>query len=400
MTMSAVSPRRAAAAALAALPVIVACASGSTALPAPTPVATTTLLARLGVDTVAVEQFTRTATHMEGTLVTRFPATRVTRYAVDLGANGAPTRANVTLRDGAGAPIPGGLQSLSVRYGRDSAVFVGHRSASDTTRAFAVRGPVQPSIPSSYGLWELELARMSLLGRDSVEFALVPLDLDVQGTTPQAVRVISRDSVRIIANGGPFYVRHDGRGGIVAADGMRTGTKVLVTRVDSLDLAALARAWVQREQAGAFAGPASTRDTVEATVGTARLWIDYGRPALRGRDVWVNGVLGDTLWRTGANAATQLRSNVDLVVGGATVPAGTYTLWTAATPNGYRLVINRQAGNDYDASRDLVRVPLRESSVPAPVERFTIGVEPQSAGGALLTLTWGTKQLSVPVAPK
>jgi hypothetical protein len=92
-----------------------------------------------------------------------------------------PTRANLTLRDGAGAPIPGGLQSLSVRYGRDSAVFVGHRSASDTTQSFAVRGPVQPSIPSSYGLWELELARMSLLGRDSVEFALVPLDLDVQG---------------------------------------------------------------------------------------------------------------------------------------------------------------------------------------------------------------------------
>ena len=94
--------------------------------------------------------------------------------------------------------------------------------------------------------------------------------------------------------------------------------------------------------------------------------------------MWVNGVLGDTLWRTGANAATQLRSDVDLVVGGATVPAGTYTLWTAATPSGYRLVINRQAGNDYDASRDLVRVPLQESSVQAPVERFTIGVEPQS----------------------
>jgi hypothetical protein len=277
---------------------------------------------------------------------------------------------------------------------------VGHRSASDTTQSFAVRGPVQPSIPSSYGLWELELARMSLLGRDSVEFALVPLDLDVQGVTPQAVRVIGRDSVRIIANGGPFYVRHDGRGGIVAADGMRTGTKVLVSRVDSLDLAALARAWTEREKAGAFAGPASTRDTVEATVGAARVWIDYGRPALRGRDVWVNGVLGDTLWRTGANAATQLRTNVDLVVGGATVPAGTYTLWTAANPGAYRLVINRQLGNDYDPSRDLVRVPLQESSVQTPVERFTIGVDPQSAGGALLTLTWGTKRLSVPVAPK
>jgi hypothetical protein len=399
MTMSAATSRRVAAVALAALPLVVACASGSTAIPAPAPVATTTLLTRLGVDTVAVEQFTRTATHMEGTLVTRFPTTRVTRYSVDLGPNTAPIRANLTLRDGAGTTIAGGLQSLSVRFERDSVTFIGHRSTNDTTKTLAVRGPLQPSIQSAYGLWELAFARMSRLGRDSVEFAAVPISLDAGEATPQAVRVLGRDSVRIISNGGPFLVRHDGRGGIVAADGMRTGSKVVVARVDSLDLESLAREWAQREQSGA-AGPASTRDTVEATVGSAHLWIDYGRPSLRGRDVWVNGVLGDTLWRTGANAATQLRSDVDLVVGGATVPAGTYTLWTAAAPSGYRLVINRQPGNIYDAKRDLVRVPLRESSVATPVERFTIGVEPESAGGALLTLTWGAKRLSVPVAPK
>ena len=397
--MPAAPVRRAAAAALAALPFVVAC-SPRTAIPAPAPVATTTLLARLGVDTVAVEQFTRTATHMEGTLLTRFPAARLTRYSVDLGPSGAPTRADLTLRDGAGAALPGGLQSLSVRFGRDSVVFVGHRSTSDTTQAFAARGPLLPSIGSSYGLWELARARMSLLGRDSLEFAAVPLTLDTRAANPQAVRVLGRDSVRVIANGGPFYVRHDGRGGIVAADGMRTGTKVLVARVDSLDIEALARAWSQRDRSGTAAGPASTRDTVQATIGNGRLWIDYGRPALRGRDVWVDGVLGDTLWRTGANAATQLRTDVDLVIGGAAVPAGTYTLWTAATPPAYRLVINRQTGNTYDAKSDLVRVPLRESVVSAPVERFTIDVEPQSAGSALLNLTWGTKRLSVPVAPK
>jgi hypothetical protein len=400
MTMPAAPLRRDAAAAFAALSLVVACSPGSTAIPAPAPVATTTLVSRLGVDTVAVEQFTRTATHMEGTLLTRFPAARLTRYSVDLGPAGAPTRANLTLRDGAGAALPGGLQSLSVRFGRDSVTFVGHRSTSDTTQAFAVRGPLLPAIGSSYGLWELALARMSLLGRDSIEFASVPLTLDTRAANPQAVRVLGRDSVRIIANGGPFYVRHDGRGGIVAADGMRTGTKVLVARVDSLDVEALARAWSQRDRSSTAAGPASTRDTVQAAVGTGRLWIDYGRPALRGRDVWVDGVLGDTLWRTGANAATQLRTDVDLVIGGAAVPAGTYTLWTAATPGAYRLVINRQPGNVYDAKSDLVRVPLRESAVTAPVERFTIDVEPQSGGSALLNLTWGTKRLSVPVAPK
>jgi hypothetical protein len=117
--------------------------------------------------------------------------------------------------------------------------------------------------------------------------------------------------------------------------------------------------------------------------------------------VWASGVLGDTLWRTGANAATQFRTDVDVVLGGKPVPAGTYTLWTATT-GGYQLVVNKQVGQwgtVYDRNQDLVRIPLQETSVATPAERFTIAVEPQSPG-ALLELTWGTKRLSVPVAPK
>jgi hypothetical protein len=66
-------------------------------------------------------------------------------------------------------------------------------------------------------------------------------------------------------------------------------------------------------------------------------------------------------------------------------------------------VINKQFGQwgtVYDRTRDLVRVPLRETSVAAPVERFTIAVQPQGAQSAQLALTWGTKQLSVSLAPR
>ena len=147
-------------------------------------------------------------------------------------------------------------------------------------------------------------------------------------------------------------------------------------------------------------GRVSTRDTVHATIGKAHVWVDYGRPALRGRNVWVNGVLGDTIWRTGANAATQLRTDADLSIGGATVPAGIYSLWTRTTPsNGYELIVNRQAGQwgtEYHPERDLARIPLRETTLSAPVERFTMAFDPEGA----LVLTWGTKQLSVPVSAR
>jgi DUF2911 family protein len=401
--MFAARPRRAAAVALAVLPLLAGC-SHATSLPSTAPiVASTTLLARLGADTVAIEQYTRSATHMEGVLVSRMPSTRVSRYSVDLGPNGAPTRADFSVRKGDGTPLPSELQSLSVRYAHDSVYLVGHRSAGDTTRSIAAHGELLPYTTNSYGLYELAFARLLASGRDSIQFSLVPLNLQVRTLTPLAVKLIGKDSARIDFFGYPAYARHDGRGGIQLIDGAQTTIKVRVERVAGADVMALGRMWAIADDANSPMGQASTRDTVSATIGRAHLWIDYGRPALRGRDVWTNGVLGDSLWRTGANAATQFRSDVDVVIGGAAVPAGTYTLWTAVTPTGYQLVVNRQFGQwgtVYDSKRDLVRVPLRESSVAPPVERFTIALAPQAGAGGLLTFTWGAKQLSVPVAAK
>jgi hypothetical protein len=385
---------------VAALP-IAGCSRASSAVATPEP-ATTTLLVRLGADTIAIEQYARSATHMEGTVLGRMPSTHLASYSVELGAGGAPVSANLTVRSADGAPMAGGLQSLSARFGRDTVLLVGHRSTGDTAVAIGVRGAAIPAIDGSYALYELAFARLGAAGRDSMAFAAVPLTLAAQ-PIPISVRVLGPDSVRIRFFGMPFYATHDARGALVTLDGSRTTLKVRVERVPSFDLRPIAQEWAARDRVNGAPGIPSPRDTVRADVGGAHVWIDYVRPSLRGRDVWQHGVLGDTLWRTGANAATQLHADADLLVGGATVPAGTYTLWTATSGGSYRLVVNRQFGQwgtIYDVTRDLVRVPLRESTVSSPAERFTIDVAPQGAGSAVLELTWGTKRLSVPIAAK
>jgi prepilin-type processing-associated H-X9-DG protein len=318
---------------------------------------------------------------------------------VDLGANSAPARAEYSLRRGDGTTITGQMQSLSVRFAGDSVIFVGHRSNGDTTRAATAAGEVLPYLNGSYGLFELALARLMASRRDSASFAIVPLSWGARGTLPLPVKLIGRDSARIAWFGFPLYVRHDGRGNILWADGSQTTIKVRVDRAAAMQLDTLAQEWSARDLSLGVAGPPSTRDTARATIGNAHVWVDYGRPALRGRDVWVNGVLGDTIWRTGANAATQLRTDADLTIGGATVPAGIYSLWTHATPRGYELIVNKQAGQwgtEYHADRDLVRVPLRETTAASMAERFTIALDPPGT----LSLTWGTKQLSVPIGAR
>jgi hypothetical protein len=385
---------------LTLLPFAACAPAASTPAPAPAPAAATTLLVRLGSDTVGMEQYTRTASRMEGVLVNRSPFTTISRYTVDLDPSSAPTNVEYTLRRGDGTAVQGAFQSLSMRYVGDSIHLVGHRTSGDTARVNVARGELQPFLNGSYGLFELALARLMATGRDSATFALVPMSFAVRNTNPLPMKRYAGDSVWINWFGNPVYARHDGRGNLLGLDGRASTVKVRVDRVANTDLEALARGWSMRDQTAGPAGPASTRDTVKAAIGKANLWIDYGRPALRGRDVWVNGVLGDSIWRTGANAATQLHSDADLLIGGQLVPAGTYTLWTQANRDGYHLIVNRQFGQwgtEYRPERDLIRVPLRETTSPSSTERFTIGIDPQGTGAGVLTLAWGNKMLTAPV---
>jgi hypothetical protein len=394
---------RAGVAAPIALVLLAACSAAVPAPATPIPDASTTLLVRLGADTIAMEQYTRTPSRMEGVLVQRSPFTTIARYSVDIASSGAPTRAEYSLRRGDGTQITGNMQSLSVRYGADSVTMVGHRGNGDTMRVAPAHGLLLPYVNGSYGLYELAIARLRSLGRDSADFAIVPLNFNVRGTSALPMKITGPTSVRITWFGYPLLLEHDGHANITVVDGSRTTVKVRGERVAGVDLDTIARQWTARDQTAGALGNVSTRDTARATIGNAHVWVDYGRPSLRGRDVWVNGVLGDTIWRTGANAATQLRTDTDISIGGTTVPAGIYSLWTAAAPGGYQLIVNKQAGQwgtEYHPDRDLARIPLREGTVSVPAERFTVAIEPQGGQAGVLTLTWGTKQLSVPVTAK
>jgi hypothetical protein len=128
--------------------------------------------------------------------------------------------------------------------------------------------------------------------------------------------------------------------------------------------------------------------------------VDYGRPSARGRRVFgANGVLGDTIWRTGANAATQFRTSAPLTIAGQTIPAGMYTLWTLAVPGRYQLIVNKQVGQwgtEYKRDQDLARVPLQVSRLAQPLDRFTIAVDPTGGNTGVLKLRWDTTELAVP----
>ena len=143
---------------------------------------------------------------------------------------------------------------------------------------------------------------------------------------------------------------------------------------------------------------ASPRDTVRGTVGGATLLVDYGRPSRRGRAIFGSLVPYGQVWRTGANAATTLVVGAPVQLGGQPLPAGTYTLYSLPTRNGWTLIVNGQTGQwgtEYAEGRDVMRVAMSLSRIE-PVDTFRITVEGGDAEGHLV-LAWDTLQGTVPV---
>jgi hypothetical protein len=106
----------------------------------------------------------------------------------------------------------------------------------------------------------------------------------------------------------------------------------------------------------------------------------------------------NSIWRTGANAATQLTTDQDLMMDATRVPAGTYTLFAIPRPDGWTLIVNRetgQAGTAYDSEQDLARLEIEVESLDQPVERFTISAE-ETNGGGVLAFTWDRTRASIP----
>ena len=130
---------------------------------------------------------------------------------------------------------------------------------------------------------------------------------------------------------------------------------------------------------------------------------NYSSPRMKGRKIYGDLVPFGQVWRAGANEATTFVTSSDVVVGGKTVPAGSYTIFTIPAADKWTLIINKKTGEwgipyKYE-SDELARVDMKVSKLPAPVETFTIAYD-KSGGGCTLRMDWETTRASVDITAK
>jgi hypothetical protein len=137
--------------------------------------------------------------------------------------------------------------------------------------------------------------------------------------------------------------------------------------------------------------------------------IKYSAPSVRGRKIFgPGGLLSQDptypVWRAGANSATSFHTDVDLDIGGLTVPKGDYTLYAdVSNPDAWQLVISKQIGQwglTYDAKQDLGRAKMTMSKPPALVEQYKMTLSPSGASAGSLRMEWENHVATVPIRVK
>ncbi len=121
--------------------------------------------------------------------------------------------------------------------------------------------------------------------------------------------------------------------------------------------------------------------------------MQYGRPEVRGRTIFGELVPYSTMWRTGANEATTLTVDKDIMVEGKPLAAGTYSLFTIPNEASWTIIFNSVptgwGTNGHDAAKDALRVDV------TPKAGEMTEVMTFSAKDDVLMLSWD--KLIVPV---
>ena len=152
----------------------------------------------------------------------------------------------------------------------------------------------------------------------------------------------------------------------------------------------------------------SQNASVMQTVGISKIYINYSRPSVNGREIWGKlvpygmnnlgfGTATESPWRAGANENTFIKFTDDVKIEGQPLKAGKYGLSMILKEDGGATVIfskNSSAWGSffYDPSEDALRVDVQTKSIPH-VEQLTYAFNDVKANSATAVLNWEKKQI-------
>jgi hypothetical protein len=139
---------------------------------------------------------------------------------------------------------------------------------------------------------------------------------------------------------------------------------------------------------------------VSQKIGLTKATVTYSRPSMRGRKIFDELVPFNEMWRTGANAATKLEFDHDVMINNQKIAAGAYSLLTIPNQNEWTIIINRNTEpggtSSYKQEEDVMRFTVKPENTSA-TESFTIDFANITQKNATMQLYWENTKVSFPI---
>jgi hypothetical protein len=147
---------------------------------------------------------------------------------------------------------------------------------------------------------------------------------------------------------------------------------------------------------------ASPSQKMEQTVGLTDVTLEYSRPSMKGRTIFGGLVPYDAIWRTGANANTKITFSEDVEIGGKTLKAGSYAIYTKPGTSSWEVFFYSDTnnwGNPAKWEEDKVAAQVTTQAYPMPmnIETFTMSLDNLKNNEATLGLLWEKTYVGVPI---
>lgn len=146
----------------------------------------------------------------------------------------------------------------------------------------------------------------------------------------------------------------------------------------------------------------SPLQTLKQNFALSDITVEYSRPSVKGRVVFGDVVPFGKVWRTGANAATQITFGEDVTVEGKAVKAGTYALYTVPNKDAWEIMLYNDLKlggnvNDYKKENEVARFSVKPATQSSKTETFTINIADVTNTTANIELLWDQTKVSFKV---
>jgi hypothetical protein len=147
---------------------------------------------------------------------------------------------------------------------------------------------------------------------------------------------------------------------------------------------------------------ASQMCKIQQDLGLTTVSLEYSRPNVNGRKLFVDVEAWDQMWRTGANGSTKIEFGDDAMIGGQKVKKGKYAIYSIPNKENWTVMLTSDLGmggnvSKYNTANEVARFKTKTMDSPYFYETLTFEFSDIKNDGADLNLMWGDYMITMPI---